>query len=303
MPEPTPADALERMRRQVRAVRWRQNLHELQRALYRLLATLAAAAAALVVLALLCTPGLFAAAAWGLGAGSVLLAAWIMRALGRRWLSGARAPLWIDRHARLEGRLATALELERHGGARAPFFPLLVDENARRLAAWRPERLVPEGMPSGAFAGAPAAVGAFLLALLIAPWLQPRIPAAMPANTSGRIAIARRGRPPAAGRRLAWRRRHGYRPEPPRQRERRARRARAFRAAARRACARAGRRPGSSRRRRGAAPRARRPPRPRRRAAARRARPQDERAARLRSGRERGVRPPGHGGAAVTPAG
>src|SRR5437763_632676 len=56
MPEPTPADALERMRRQVRAVRWRQNLHELQGALYRLLATLAAAAAALVVLALLRPP-------------------------------------------------------------------------------------------------------------------------------------------------------------------------------------------------------------------------------------------------------
>src|SRR5437667_156580 len=109
MPEPTPADALERMRRQMRAVRWRQNLHELQRALYHLLATLAAAATALVVLALLSTPGLFAAAAWGLGAGSVLLAAWITRALGRRWLSGARTPLWIDRHARLEGRLATAL--------------------------------------------------------------------------------------------------------------------------------------------------------------------------------------------------
>src|SRR5437867_9404347 len=177
MPEPTPANALERMRRQVRAVRWRQNLHELQRALYRLLATLAAAAAALVVLGLLCTPGLFAAAAWGLGAGSVLLAAWIMRALGRRWLSGARTPLWIDRHARLEGRLATALELERHGGVRAPFFPLLVEDNARRLAAWRPERLVPEGLPSGAFAGALAAVGVFLLALLLAPWLRPSAPA------------------------------------------------------------------------------------------------------------------------------
>src|SRR5205823_265664 len=131
------------------------------------------ARAALVVLALLSTPGLFAAAAWGIGAGSVLLAASITRALGRRWLSGAGTPLWIDRHARLEGRLATALELERRGGARAPFFPLLVDDNARRLAAWRPERLVPEGMPSGAFAGALAAVGAFLLALLIAPWLQP----------------------------------------------------------------------------------------------------------------------------------
>src|SRR5438094_368221 len=200
MPEPTPADALERMRRQVRAVRWRQNLHELQRALYHLLATLAAAATALVVLALLSTPGLFAAAAWGLGAGSVLLAAWITRALGRRWLAGARTPLWIDRHARLEGRLATALELERRGGARASFFPLLVDDNARRLAAWRPERLVPEGMPSGAFAGALAAVGALLLALLIAPWLQPSTPAAVPANAPGRIAIVRRGRPPAARR-------------------------------------------------------------------------------------------------------
>src|SRR5437867_837215 len=343
MPEPTPANALERMRRQVRAVRWRQNLHELQRALYRLLATLAAAAAALVVLGLLCTPGLFAAAAWGLGAGSVLLAAWIMRALGRRWLSGARAPLWIDRHARLEGRLATALELERHGGARAPFFPLLVDENARRLAAWRPERLVPEGMPSGAFAGALAAVGAFLLALLIAPWLQPRIPAAMPANTSGRIAIAGRGRPPAAGRRFAWLRRPdeddsalsrlpGALQERIQDRLWGEDRERAREALERAELGMSAERedasppadrlslsmdasdpeerwaiapkppPGAPRRRRGAAPRARRPPRPRRRAAARRARPQDERAARLRSGRERGVRPPGHGGAAVTPA-
>src|SRR5438128_11782466 len=120
MPEPTPADALERMRRQVRAVRWRQNLHELQRALYRLLATLAAAAAALVVLALLSPPGLFAAAAWGLGAGSILLAAWITRALGRRWLSTAGPPLWIDRHARPGGRLGPALEPRARRRARAP---------------------------------------------------------------------------------------------------------------------------------------------------------------------------------------
>src|SRR5439155_490423 len=150
-------------------------------------------------------------AAWGLGAGSVLLAAWITRALARRWLSGARTPLWIDRHARLEGRLATALELERHGGVRAPFFPLLVEDNARRLAAWRPERLVPEGMPSGAFAGALAAVGGFLLALLIAPWLRPGAPAVVsgraPDGSPGRVGIVRRGRPPAPGRRfvlLAW---------------------------------------------------------------------------------------------------
>src|SRR5213594_2812190 len=195
MPEPTPADALERMRRQVRAVRWRQNLHELQRALYHLLATLAAAATALVVLALLSTPELFAAAAWGLGAGTVLLAAWITRALGRRWLAGARTPLWIDRHARLEGRLATALELERRGAAREPLFPLLIDQNARGLAAWRPERLVPEGMPSGAFAGALGAVGVFLLALLIAPWLEPSAPAVASNDAPARhLVIARRGR-------------------------------------------------------------------------------------------------------------
>src|SRR3989475_10283476 len=189
MPEPTPTDALDRMRRQVRAVGWRQNLHELQRALYHLLATLAGAATLLLVLALRCAPGLFAAGGWGRALATVLLAAWIIRSLGRRWLSRAGTPLWIDRHARLEGRLATALELERRGAARAPFFSLLVDDNARRLAAWRPERLVPEGMPSGAFAGALAAVGAFLLALLIAPWLQPSPPAAVPGNAPGRIAI------------------------------------------------------------------------------------------------------------------
>src|SRR5213078_4348404 len=124
MPEPTPADALERMRRQVRAVRWRRNLHELQRALYHLIAGLGGAMAALVVLALRAGSGAFALATWALAAATLLLA----------------------------GGLA-------------------------RAAAWRPERLVPEGLPSGAFAGALAAVGVFLLALLLAPWLRPSAPA------------------------------------------------------------------------------------------------------------------------------
>src|SRR6266516_3285292 len=173
MPEPTPADALERMRRQVRAVRWRRNLHELQRALYHLIGGLA-------------------------------------RALARRWLSSEQAPLWIDRRTALEGRLATVLELEGRDARCAPFFPLLVDDNARRIAAWRPERLVPEGLPSGAFAGALAAVGVFLLALLLAPWLRPSAPAVAAGGDAvdrgmaieGDRAIARRvraraGRPPA----------------------------------------------------------------------------------------------------------
>jgi len=210
MPEPTPADALERMRRQVRAVRWRRNLHELQRALYHLIAGLGGAMAALVLLALRAGSGAFALATWALAAATLLLAGGLARALARRWLSSEQAPLWIDRRTALEGRLATVLELEGRDARCAPFFPLLVDDNARRIAAWRPERLVPEGLPSGAFAGALAAVGVFLLALLLAPWLRPSAPAVAAGGDAadrgmaieGDRAIARRvraraGRPPA----------------------------------------------------------------------------------------------------------
>jgi len=202
MSEPTPADALERMRRQVRAVRWRRNLHELQRALYHLIATLAGAATMLVVLALRAGPAAFAAATWAIATATLALALQLARALARRWLSPERAPLWIDAETRLEGRLATALELERQGALQAPFFPLLVEDNARRIAAWRPERLLPEGMPSGAFAGALAAVGVFLLALLLAPWLRPSAPpeTVRPAGTQGRLVVARSAR--TTGRRV-----------------------------------------------------------------------------------------------------
>src|SRR5439155_862509 len=194
MPEPTPADALERMRRQVRAVRWRRNLHELQRALYHLIAGLGGAMTALVVLALRAGSGVFALATWTLAAATLLLAGGLARALARRWLSSEQAPLWIDRQTALEGRLATALELEDRDARRAPFFPLLVDDNARRIAAWRPERVVPEGLPSGAFAGALAAVGVFLLALLLAPWLRPSASRRNAGRSSG-------DRRPARGRR------------------------------------------------------------------------------------------------------
>jgi hypothetical protein len=53
-------------------------------------------------------------------------------------------------------------------------------------------------------AGALAAVGALLLALLVAPWLQPTAPAEGSGNAPGRIAVARRGRLPAAGHRFVW---------------------------------------------------------------------------------------------------
>src|SRR5205823_4680671 len=79
----------------------------------------------------------FALATWTLAAATLLLAGGLARALARRWLSSEQAPLWIDRQTALEGRLATALELEDRDARRAPFFPLLVDDNARRIAAWR----------------------------------------------------------------------------------------------------------------------------------------------------------------------
>src|SRR5438876_623120 len=119
MPEPTPADALERMRRQVRAVRWRRNLHELQRALYHLIAGLGGAMTALVVLALRAGSGVFALATWTLAAATLLLAGGLARALARRWLSSEQAPLWIDRQTALEGRLATAPALEGRDARRA----------------------------------------------------------------------------------------------------------------------------------------------------------------------------------------
>src|SRR5690242_4018866 len=64
MPEPRPVETLERMRRQVRAVRWRRNLHELQRALYQLIAVLGVGAAVLLLLALRVDPARFAPASW-----------------------------------------------------------------------------------------------------------------------------------------------------------------------------------------------------------------------------------------------
>jgi hypothetical protein len=118
MPEPTPADALDRMRRQVRAVRWRRNLHELQRAVYYLLAMLAGAASVVVVLALRTEPGFFAAAAWGLAAATFVCAAWLARATRRAFLAAHRPP---DRADRSRGALGDPQESgARRAGCETP---------------------------------------------------------------------------------------------------------------------------------------------------------------------------------------
>jgi len=171
MSEPTPSDAVRAMRRQVRRVRWRRNTYELQRTLYLLIATAATAATALVLLALTTGPAPFTVGAGGVAAASLLAAAATLLATRRRWLRASRAPLWIDAEAKLQGRLATLMELP--SDRRARFLPLLVEENRRRLASWEPEALLPNPFPPAALGAATAAAASLMLALVLGPRLQP----------------------------------------------------------------------------------------------------------------------------------
>src|SRR5437867_1953629 len=147
MPDSTPRDVARTIRRQMRRVRWRRNLYELQRGVYLLIATATTVAATLVLLALRAETGAFALAVWGLFLAAVALAGTIAAMTRRRWLRAAATSFWVDRQARLGGRLATLVELE--GRAPAPaLLPLLVEENERRLPAWAPEKVLPESFPS-----------------------------------------------------------------------------------------------------------------------------------------------------------
>src|SRR5205823_4004056 len=94
------------------------------------------------------------------------------------------------------------VELETRGGG-AALLPLLVDENERRLAAWRPEVVLPESFPSVALGAALVGTCALLLAFVLAPRLAPdpvarsraeRVARLMPlrgiAPESARVALA-----------------------------------------------------------------------------------------------------------------
>src|SRR5438034_380598 len=142
MPETTPADALERMRRQVRAVRWRRNLHELQRVLYHLIAGLGGAMAALVVLALRAGSGAFALATWALAAATLLLAGGLARALARRG--------WRSRRPRDGSRRGPGLRARCPGaGGSSPRDPRRA-RRRRPLRALSPAGRAPGAHPRGA---------------------------------------------------------------------------------------------------------------------------------------------------------
>jgi len=187
MPEPTPRDPVLAMRRQLARVRWRKNLYELQRALYALIAIAALAASAGALLALRAGATGFALGASAVVVGAVAGTGAVGVATRRRWLGAHRAAGWIDARARLQGRLATAMEIVPRAGD-APFLPLLVEQNVRRLRAWEPDRVLPDVFPYAALGVALVATSLFLLVVRAAPGLRPpRDAAESPAIVPARL--------------------------------------------------------------------------------------------------------------------
>ena len=198
MPEPTPSEPAETVRRQIHRqisgqisgqilrqisrqiwrLRWRRNVHALAGGLLLVVAVGGGAVTAILLLGLLAGTLLFGVGASVTALAAVACAVVVAAGTRRRWLGPERAPRWIDREAGLEGRLATLVELERCGTLPAdPFFlPLLVEENRRRLPSWHPAALVPRRVPRGALAAAVSATAMLLLALLLAPRLRPPAP-------------------------------------------------------------------------------------------------------------------------------
>ena len=169
-------DAVEAIQRQLRRVRRRRNFRELQRAIYLLIAVVAAAMAGLVLLALRASPGAFAEGAVAAGGIALFAAVGVLWRGHRRWVARQGAPRWIDRETRLGGRLVTLVEIHRRGEVAAPLFPLLVAQNVARLSVWHPDRVVPRRVPRGALAAAGSAVALLGIVVALGPRLVPPPP-------------------------------------------------------------------------------------------------------------------------------
>ena len=169
-------DAVEAIQRQLRRVRRRRNFRELQRAIYLLIAVVAAAMAGLVLLALRASPGAFAEGAVAAGGIALFAAVGVLWRGHRRWVVRQGAPRWIDRETRLGGRLVTLVEIHRRGEVAAPLFPLLVEQNVARLSVWHPDRVVPRRVPRGALAAAGSAVALLGIVVALGPRLVPPPP-------------------------------------------------------------------------------------------------------------------------------
>jgi hypothetical protein len=166
MPELTPTGAVDVVQRQVRRVRRRKNLYELQRASYLTIAAAALAATMLLPIALLASTDVFTVAVWSVVATLVGLALVVIGSTRRRWLPRAATLAWVEAHGALGGRVRTLLELAARPGAKPGFFHgLLVEQIGRDLDGWTPRRLVPRAIPRGALAC--AIVAALVLAAVL----------------------------------------------------------------------------------------------------------------------------------------
>ena len=203
MPELTITGAVDVVRRQVRRVRLRKNLYELQRTLYWSVTVAATAALVLLPLALLAPESTFAGAAW-IAVAVLAASAWrIARGARRGWLARRAAVPWIEQRGALDGRLRTLLEIEgQPDRANAFFRPLLVAEVVRDLDRWTPRRLVPRRLPRAALATAALATAALVLVIRLAALAVPTAPAIVGGRTplAGEPAQAAAGAPPTAER-------------------------------------------------------------------------------------------------------
>lgn len=177
MPELTPTGAVDVVQRQVRRVRRRKNLYELQRASYLTIAATAVAAIILLPIALLASTAVFTVAVWSIGAILVGLALVVVGSTRRRWLPRAATLAWVEDHGALGGRVRTLLEIAARPGAKPGFFHgLLVEQIGRDLDGWTPRRLVPRAIPRGAFTCAMVATLVLAAALRLASLALPSAP-------------------------------------------------------------------------------------------------------------------------------
>lgn len=166
MPELTPTGAVDVVQRQVRRVRRRKNLYELQRASYLTITAAAIAATILLPIALFAPTDVFTIAVWSIAAIVAGLALVVVGSTRRRWLPRAAMLAWVEDRGALGGRVRTLLETAARPGAKPGFFHgLLVEQIGRDLEGWTPRRLVPRAIPRGSLAG--AAVASILLAVVL----------------------------------------------------------------------------------------------------------------------------------------
>jgi len=181
---PRRSSSLDIIQQQLRRVRRRHNVRQVQRTAYLLVAALATAATLVMLLALRGGVRLFASGSAAVVGLVVLAVGLLARDARRRFLPTARAAAWADRQGNLQGRLVTLLEIGApdRGREEAYFLPLLLEENVQRLPTWRPDRLVPRWLPLRPLAAALGATGALVLAVTLSPLLRPASPPAIYLN-------------------------------------------------------------------------------------------------------------------------